>query len=89
MVAVLRREPEFAEFFIRRLLSRNLRIEEDLTEQIFSSSEERLARVLLVFAQFGKKPRPESVIPRVSHGMLASMVGTTRSRVAYLMARFS
>jgi CRP/FNR family transcriptional regulator, cyclic AMP receptor protein len=88
VVAILRREPEFAELFIGCLLSRNLRIEEDLVGQIFSSSEERLARVLLVLAQFGKQPRSEGVIRRVSQGTLASMVGITRARVAYLMSRF-
>ena len=88
MVAVLHQEPELAELFIADLLSRNVRIEQDLVDQHFNSSEKRLARVLLVLAQFGKEPRPERVIPRVSHDALAAMVGTTRSRVAYFMSRF-
>jgi CRP-like cAMP-binding protein len=88
MVRLLHRQPEFAELFIAYLLSRNVRIEEDLVDQLFNSSEKRLARILLLLAQFGKEPRPESVIPKVSQETLAAMVGTTRSRVSYFMNRF-
>ena len=88
MVRLLQREPEFAELFIAYLLSRNVRIEEDLVDQLFNSSEKRLARILLLLAHFGKESRPESVIPKVSQETLAGMVGTTRSRVSYFMNRF-
>ena len=88
MVRLLHREPEFAELFTAYLLSRNVRIEEDLVDQLFNSSEKRLARVLLLLAHFGKESRPESVIPKVSQETLAAMVGTTRSRVSYFMNRF-
>jgi len=88
MVRVLHQEPEFAELFTAYLLSRNVRIEEDLVDQLFNSSEKRLARILLLLSHFGKDSMPESVIPRVSQETLASMVGTTRSRVSYFMNRF-
>jgi CRP/FNR family cyclic AMP-dependent transcriptional regulator len=88
MVRVLHREAEFAEVFTAYLLSRNVRIEEDLVDQLFNSSEKRLARILLLLAHFGKEPRPENVIPKVSQETLAAMVGTTRSRVSYFMNRF-
>ena len=88
MIALLHKEPEFAELFTAYLLSRNVRIEEDLVDQLFNSSEKRLARVLLLLAHFGKESRPESVIPKVSQETLAAMVGTTRSRVSYFMNRF-
>jgi CRP/FNR family cyclic AMP-dependent transcriptional regulator len=88
MVRLLHRKPEFAELFIAYLLSRNVRIEEDLVDQLFNSSEKRLARILLLLAHFGKESRPEGVIPKVSQQTLAAMVGTTRSRVNYFMNRF-
>ncbi len=88
MVRLLHREPEFAELFIAHLVSRNVRIEEDLVDQLFNSSEKRLARILLLLAHFGKESRPETVIPKVSQETLAAMVGTTRSRVSYFMNRF-
>jgi CRP/FNR family cyclic AMP-dependent transcriptional regulator len=88
MVRVLHREPKFAELFIAYLLSRNVRIEEDLVDQLFNSSEKRLARILLLLAHFGKEPKAETVIPKISQETLASMVGTTRSRVSYFMNRF-
>jgi CRP/FNR family transcriptional regulator, cyclic AMP receptor protein len=88
MVRLLHREPEFAEHFIAYLLSRNVRIEEDLVDQLFNSSEKRLARILLLLAHYGKESRPETVIPKVSQETLAAMVGTTRSRVSYFMNRF-
>ena len=88
MVRLLHREPVVAERFISYLLSRNVRIEEDLVDQLFNSSEKRLARILLLLAQYGKESRPETVIPKVSQDTLAAMVGTTRSRVSYFMNRF-
>jgi CRP/FNR family transcriptional regulator, cyclic AMP receptor protein len=88
MVNLLHRETEFAEMFTAYVLSRNVRIEEDLVDQLFNSSEKRLARVLLLLAHFGKDSKPEIVIPRISQDTLAGMVGTTRSRVSYFMNRF-
>jgi CRP/FNR family transcriptional regulator, cyclic AMP receptor protein len=88
MIRLLHNEPEFAELFTAYLLSRNVRIEEDLVDQLFNSSEKRLARLLLLLAHFGKEPRPETIIPKVSQETLAAMVGTTRSRVSYFMNRF-
>jgi CRP/FNR family transcriptional regulator, cyclic AMP receptor protein len=88
MVRLIHREPEFAAVFIAYLLSRNVRIEEDLVDQLFNSSEKRLARILLLLAHFGKESKPEAVIPKVNQETLAAMVGTTRSRVSYFMNRF-
>jgi CRP/FNR family transcriptional regulator, cyclic AMP receptor protein len=88
MTALLHREPHFAELFLAYLLSRNLRIEEDLIDQLFNSSEKRLARVLLLLTHFGKKAKPEPVLPKMSQEALASMIGTTRARVSYFMNRF-
>jgi CRP-like cAMP-binding protein len=88
MVNLLHRDPEFAEVFTAYLLSRNVRIEEDLVDQLFNSSEKRLARALLLLANFGKESRPEHVIAKVSQETLAAMIGTTRSRVSYFMNRF-
>jgi CRP-like cAMP-binding protein len=87
-IDLLHREAGFAEVFIAYLLSRNVRIEEDLVDQLFNSSEKRLARILLLLAHFGKESRPETVVPKVSQDTLAAMVGTTRSRVNYFMNRF-
>jgi CRP/FNR family cyclic AMP-dependent transcriptional regulator len=88
MVNLLHRQTDFAEMFTAYLLSRNVRIEEDLVDHLFNSSEKRLARLLLLLAHFGKDSRPEIVIPRISQDTLASMVGTTRSRVSFFMNRF-
>jgi CRP/FNR family transcriptional regulator, cyclic AMP receptor protein len=88
MVELLHKEPEFAEMFIAYLLSRNIRIEEDLVDQLFNSSEKRLARLLLLLAHYGKDSKPETVIPKLSQETLAEMIGTTRSRVSYFMNRF-
>lgn len=88
MVDLLHHEPEFAEMFIAYLLSRNIRIEEDLVDQLFNSSEKRLARLLLLLAHYGKDSKPETVIPKMSQETLAEMIGTTRSRVSYFMNRF-
>jgi CRP/FNR family transcriptional regulator, cyclic AMP receptor protein len=88
MVEVLHREPAFSELFVAYLLTRNIRYEEDLVDQLFNSSEKRLARILLLLAQFGKDGRPETVIPKISQESLAEMIGTTRSRVSFFMNRF-
>jgi CRP-like cAMP-binding protein len=88
MVRALHQEAEFAERFMAYVLSRNVRLEEDLVDQLFNSAEKRLARTLLLLAHFGKESRPESVIPQVSQETLAAMVGTTRSRVSHFMNRF-
>jgi CRP/FNR family transcriptional regulator, cyclic AMP receptor protein len=87
-VRVLHEEPAFSELFLKYLLSRNIRIEEDLVDQLFNSSEKRLARVLLLLANFGKEGKPEKVIPKMSQETLAEIVGTTRSRVSFFMNRF-
>jgi CRP-like cAMP-binding protein len=88
MVQVLREEAALNELFLAHLLSRNARIEEDLVDQLFNSSEKRLARVLLLLAHFGKEGAPQKVIPKISQETLAEIVGTTRSRVSYFMNRF-
>jgi CRP/FNR family cyclic AMP-dependent transcriptional regulator len=88
MIEVLHREHEFSDLFVAYLLTRNTRYEEDLVDQLFNSSEKRLARMLLLLALFGKEGAPETVIPNVSQEMLAEMVGTTRSRVSFFMNRF-
>jgi CRP/FNR family cyclic AMP-dependent transcriptional regulator len=85
---VIRAEPEFAELFLAYVLSRNIRIEEDLVDQLFNSSEKRLARVLLLLANFGKDGKPEKVIPKISQETLAEIVGTTRPRVSFFMNKF-
>ena len=85
---VLHDEPAFSELFVSYLLSRNTRLEEDLVDQLFNSSEKRLARVLLLMANFGKEGKPLSVIPQISQETLAEIVGTTRSRVSFFMNRF-
>src|SRR5438874_813806 len=87
-IRVLHDEPEFSELFISHLLKRNIRIEEDLVDQLFNSSEKRLARLLLLLANFGKEGKPETVIPKVSQETLAEMIGTTRSRVSFFMNKF-
>ena len=88
MIAVLKDEPVFSALFISYLLTRNIRIEEDLVDQLFNSSEKRLARLLLLLANFGKEGKPEAVIPKVSQETLAEMIGTTRSRVNFFMNKF-
>ena len=82
MVRALHDEPKFSELFMSHLLARNVRVEADLVDQLFNSSEKRLARLLLLMASFGKEGRPEPVIAKVSQETLAEMVGTTRSRVS-------
>ena len=88
MIKILHDEPNFSKKFLAHLLARNIRIQEDLVDQLFNSSEKRLARVLLLMAQFGKEGKPEAVIAKVSQEMLAEMVGTTRSRVSFFMNKF-
>jgi len=88
MMEVLHREHAFSDVFVAHLLARNIRYEEDLVDQLFNSSEKRLARMLLLLAHFGKDGKPESVIPKISQETLAEMVGTTRSRVSFFMNRF-
>ncbi len=88
MISVLHDEPTFAELFTSYLLSRNIRIEEDLVDQLFNSSEKRLARILLLLAHFGKEGKPEPVVPKISQETLADMVGTTRSRVSFFLNKF-
>jgi CRP/FNR family transcriptional regulator, cyclic AMP receptor protein len=85
---VIHDEAAFAELFIAHLLSRNSRVEEDLVDQLFNSSEKRLARILLLLANFGKEARPEPVIAKISQETLAEMIGTTRSRVSHFMNKF-
>ena len=88
MIATMHHEVKFSELFMADLLNRNGRIEEDLIDQLFNSSEKRLARVLLLLANFGKETAPEPIVGKFSQEMLAEMIGTTRSRVSYFMNRF-
>ena len=88
MIEVLHQEHAFSDLFVAYLLSRNIRYEEDLVDQLFNSSEKRLARILLLLAHFGKEGQPETVIPKMSQESLAEMIGTTRSRVSFFMNRF-
>jgi CRP/FNR family transcriptional regulator, cyclic AMP receptor protein len=88
MIRVLHSEHEFSDRFIAYMLSRNIRIEEDLVDQLFNSSEKRLARTLLLLARYGKEDKPQKVLAKISQEMLAEMVGTTRSRVNFFMNKF-
>ena len=88
MLRVLHEEPAFAELFMAYLLAHSIRIQEDLVDQLFNSSEKRLARVLLLLAHFGKEGKPETVITQISQETLAEMIGTTRSRVSFFMNKF-
>jgi CRP/FNR family transcriptional regulator, cyclic AMP receptor protein len=88
MIRVLHDEPAFSELFLAYVLSRNLRIEEDLVDQLFNSSEKRLARVLLLLAHIGKERKPEPALAKISQETLAEMIGTTRSRVSFFMNKF-
>jgi CRP/FNR family transcriptional regulator, cyclic AMP receptor protein len=88
VIRLLHGQPAFSELLLHHLLSRNIRIEEDLVDHLFNSSEKRLARVLLLLANFGKEGEPALVIPKVSQETLAEIVGTTRSRVSFFMNRF-
>lgn len=88
MSRMLHSEHEFSDRFISHMLSRNIRVEEDLVDQLFNSSEKRLARALLLLARYGKEDKSEKVLPKISQEMLAEMVGTTRSRVNFFMNKF-
>src|ERR1700729_3299752 len=88
MIAAIHDEPKFSELFMAFLLTRNSRIEEDLIDQLFNSSERRLARLLLLLANFGKEGRPQPITPNISQETLAEMIGTTRSRVSFFMNKF-
>ena len=88
MIRVLHQEPAFAQLFMTYLLAHTIRIEEDLVDHLFNSSEKRLARALLLLAHFGKEGKPETVIAKISQETLAEMIGTTRSRVSFFMNKF-
>jgi CRP/FNR family transcriptional regulator, cyclic AMP receptor protein len=88
MMRVLHAEHEFSDRFIAYMLSRNIRVEEDLVDQLFNSTEKRLARALLLLARYGKKDEPQKILPKVSQETLAEMIGTTRSRVNLFMNKF-
>ena len=88
MLTELHREPKFSELFMAYLLSRNSRIEEDLIDQLFNSSERRLARMLLLLSNFGQEGVPQQITPNISQETLAEMIGTTRSRVSHFMNKF-
>jgi CRP-like cAMP-binding protein len=88
MMEVLHREHAFSDMFVAYLLTRNIRYEEDLVDQLFNSSEKRLARILLLLAHFGKDGKSETLIPKMSQETMAEMIGTTRSRVSFFMNRF-
>jgi CRP-like cAMP-binding protein len=88
MIRVLHEEHEFSDRFIAYMLARNIRVEEDLIDQLFNSSEKRLARTLLLLARYGAQGHPQRVLPKVSQEMLAEMIGTTRSRVNFFMNKF-
>jgi CRP/FNR family cyclic AMP-dependent transcriptional regulator len=89
MIHVLRTEPTFSEFFLKFMLTRSLRTYADLVDQLFNSSEKRLARTLLLLAEFGRADQPQTLIPKITQEVLAEMIGTTRSRVSFFMNRFS
>ncbi len=88
IMRVLQKEPTFSQMFIAHILTRNARVEEDLADQLFNSTEKRLARLLLLLANFGKEGRPEPIIAKISQETLAEMIGTTRSRVSHFMNKF-
>ena len=88
ILQVLQDEPTFSKMFISHILARNARVEEDLVDQLFNSTEKRLARVLLLLANFGKEGRPEPIVAKISQETLAEMIGTTRSRVSHFMNKF-
>ncbi len=88
MVRVIHEEHDFSDLFLKFLLARSMRIQADLVDQLFNSSEKRLARILLLMAEFGQPGKPERLIPKISQEALADMIGTTRSRVSFFMNRF-
>ena len=85
---MLHEEHAFSDMFLKFLLHRSIRTQADLVDQLFNSSEKRLARILLLLAQFGKESKPETLVPKISQEILAEMIGTTRSRVSFFMNRF-
>jgi CRP-like cAMP-binding protein len=88
MIRVMHEEHEFSDLFLKFLLGRSMRVQADLVDQLFNSSEKRLARILLLMAEFGQQGEPEPLIPKISQEALAEMIGTTRSRVSFFMNRF-
>jgi CRP-like cAMP-binding protein len=88
MIRALHQEHALSDIFVAHLLARNARVQADLVDQLFNSSEKRLARILLLLARFGKEGEPEKVVPKISQEVLAEMVGTTRARVNFFMNRF-
>jgi CRP/FNR family transcriptional regulator, cyclic AMP receptor protein len=88
MLRILHEEHEFSDRFVAHMLRRNVRVEEDLADQLFNSSEKRLARTLLLVARYGKEDQPEKIVAKISQETLAEMVGTTRSRVSFFMNKF-
>jgi CRP-like cAMP-binding protein len=88
MIRVMHEEPDFSDLFLKFLLARSMRTQADLVDQLFNSSEKRLARILLLMAEFGKPGKPETLLPKISQETLAEMVGTTRSRISFFMNRF-
>jgi CRP/FNR family transcriptional regulator, cyclic AMP receptor protein len=88
MVRMIHDEPDLSEMFVTHLLTRNIRVESDLVDQLFNSSEKRLARLLLILSNFGKEGKPEPIVPPISQETLAEMIGTTRSRVSFFMNKF-
>jgi CRP-like cAMP-binding protein len=88
MIRVMHEEHEFSDLFLKFLLARSMRIQADLVDQLFNSSEKRLARILLLMAEFGQPGSPETTLPKISQETLAEMIGTTRSRVSFFMNRF-
>lgn len=88
ILQVLKDEPAFSQMFISHILARNARVEEDLVDQLFNSTEKRLARLLLLLANFGKEGKPEPIVAKISQETLAEMIGTTRSRVSHFMNKF-
>ena len=88
MIRVIHEEHEFSDRFVSHMLRRNVRVEEDLADQLFNSSEKRLARALLLIARYGKAEQPEKMVAKISQETLAEMVGTTRSRVSFFMNKF-
>jgi CRP/FNR family transcriptional regulator, cyclic AMP receptor protein len=88
MISLLRRQPAMSDQFIAHMLARNIRIEEDLIDQLFNTSEKRLARTLLLLARYGQRQRPARVVPKISQATLAEMIGTTRSRVNFFLNKF-
>jgi CRP-like cAMP-binding protein len=88
MTKILHQEPALSDLFMKHLLTRNIQITEDLVDQLFNSSEKRLARVLLLLSCFGKSESPEAIVPKITHETLAEMVGTTRARITFFMNKF-